>query len=335
MEAQAFELLDYFYEQGGNFIDTSNNYQNEQSEMWIGEWMEKKNVRDEMIIATKYSSPYTSYKGPSQIHSNYVGNGTKALHVSVRDSLKKLRTDYIDVLYVHWPDLATSVPELMTSLNTLCDQGKVLYLGISDHPAWTVSKANEFARGKGMRPFVVYQGRWSAAERDFERDILAMCTAEGMGIAPWGALGGGKFKNEKQREEAKKEGGRNMGPISEENMKVSEALEAIAHRKNTALTSVALAYVMHKAPYVFPIVGGRKLDHLKGNIEALGLELSKDEIDEIEAVVPFDVGFPMNFLGTNGAPARDPKDVFLTNMAGCFDYVEKSMPIRPQKPGEE
>ena len=255
------------------------------------------------------------------------------MHVSLRDSLKKLRTDYIDVLYVHWVDLHTSIPELMTSLNTLCEQGKVLYLGVSDHPAWMVSKANEFARGKGMRQFVVYQGRWSAAERDFERDILGMCEAEGMGIAPWGALGGGNFKNAKQREAAKKEGGRQMGPASEEKEKVSQVLEKVAKSKSTAITSVALAYVMHKAPNVFPVIGGRKIDHLKGNIEALGLELSKEDIDEIEAAIPFDIGFPMNFLGI-GVDVKGPGDIFLTNMAGVFDYVEKSMPIRPQKPGE-
>lgn len=298
--------------------------------------MEKKGVRDEMVIATKYSTGYTTYRGPPTIHSNYVGNGTKSLHVSVRDSLKKLRTDYIDVLYVHWADLATSVPELMTSLNTICEQGKALYLGVSDHPAWVVSKANEFARGKGMRPFVVYQGRWSAAERDFEREILGMCEAEGMGIAPWGALGSGNFKSAKQREEAKKEGGgRNMRPAGEQKEKVSQVLEKVANSKKTAITSVALAYVMHKAPYVFPIVGGRKIDHLKGNIEALGLELSKEDIDEIEAATPFDVGFPLNFLGMGvEGGAKGPEDSFMAQMAGKFDYVKKSIPIRPQKPGE-
>ena len=288
-----------------------------------------------MVIATKYSSSYTAYKGPDAIHSNTVGNGTKSMHVSVKASLRKLRTDYIDILYVHWVDLATSIPELMTSLNTLCEQGKVLYLGVSDHPAWMVSKANEFARGHGFRPFVVYQGRWSAAERDLEREILGMCEAEGMGIAPWGALGGGDFKSEKQREEAKKDGGRNMGPAAEHKLQTAAVLEKVATRKGTAITSVALAYVMHKAPYVFPIVGGRKIDHLQGNIDALGLELSKEDIDEIEDAVPFDIGFPLNFLSTtNPKGAKGPQDVFLVNMVGKYDYVEKSLPIAPQKPGE-
>src|SRR5947209_4725208 len=168
----------------------------------------------------------------------------------------------------------------MTSLNNLVVAGKVLYLGISDTPAWVVVKCNDYARQHGLRQFSVYQGRWSAAERDFERDIIPMCMAEGMSLAPWGALGGGHFK---PKEQVGKEGGRNL-PAAKTGKEevVSEVLDKIAKKKGTLITSVAFAYVMHKAPYVFPICGGRKVEHLKGNIEALALQLSKDEIDEIE-----------------------------------------------------
>ena len=330
-----FELLDYFHSQGGNFIDTSNNYQNEQSEMWIGEWLHSRpGLRDQMVLATKYTTGFTAYKGHDGIiQSNFVGNGTKSLHVSLNASLRKLKTDYLDILYVHWWDFTTSIPELMQSLNTVVQQGKVLYLGVSDTPAWIVSKANQYARDHGLRQFVVYQGQWSAANRDFERDIIPMCASEGMGLAPWGALGGGQFKTKKQREEikAKGEGGRNMGGPSETHVKVTEKLEEIANKKDTAITSVAVAYVMHKAPYVFPIVGGRKIDHLKGNIEALGLELSDEEMDDIDSAVPFDVGFPMNFLGGPKAPKgpKGPGDVWLADAAGHFDFVEEQKPIKP------
>jgi aryl-alcohol dehydrogenase-like predicted oxidoreductase len=176
----------------------------------------------------------------------------------------------------------------MQSLNHVVTAGKVIYLGISDTPAWVVSKANQYARDHGLRPFSVYQGRWSAASRDFEREIIPMCREEGMGLAPWGALGGGAFKTDEQR---KSEEGRKV-PASENQIKVSKALEAIAHRKGTIITSVALAYVLHKAPYVFPIVGGRSVDHLKANIAALSLELSEEDINEIDGAVPFDIGFP-------------------------------------------
>jgi aryl-alcohol dehydrogenase-like predicted oxidoreductase len=167
----------------------------------------------------------------------------------------------------------------MKNLDNLVKSGKVLHLGISDTPAWLVVKCNDYARQHGLTPFSVYQGQWSAAIRDFEREIIPMCQSEGMGIAPWGALGGGLFK----LAGTASEGGRNMPNMSTgREAKVAEVLDRVAKRKDTLITSIAMAYVMHKAPYVFPIVGGRKVEHLKGNIEALGIRLSAEDIAEIE-----------------------------------------------------
>lgn len=331
----AEDILDFFHENGGNFVDTANNYQFEESEKWIGEWMKKRGNRDEMVIATKYTTNYVA--GPAAINkimANFTGNGTKSLHTSVEASLKKLQTDYIDLLYVHWWDFSTSIPELMQSLNQLVLSGKVLYLGVSDTPAWVVSKANQYARDHGLRQFCVYQGQWSAAQRDFEREIIPMTRDEGMALAPWGALGGGSFKTEEQR---KAQEGRKVQP-SEEQIKVSKALEAVANRRNTIITSVALAYVMHKTPYVFPIVGGRTINHLKQNIEALALELSDEDIEEIENAVPFDLGFPSNFLYRNllGEKPRGshPSQIWLLRMAGTFDHVPLPKTISPSKLGD-
>jgi len=198
----------------------------------------------------------------------------------------------------------------MQSLNTAINQGKILYLGVSDTPAWVVSKANEYARQNGLRQFSVYQGRWSAEIRDFERDIIPMAASEGMGLAPWGTLGGGSFKTDEQRKNAKKGEKRDMAGFeaSEDAIKISKVLEKIADKNNVQLTSVALAYVMQKSPYVFPIIGGRNIDHLKGNIQGLSLQLTKEDIEEIEGAKPFDIGFPHNFLGgPNGT--KSPSDV--------------------------
>ncbi|MCJ1261575.1 hypothetical protein MMC22_001440 [Lobaria immixta] len=307
-----FEILDYFHSQGGNLIDTSNNYQNEQSELWIGDWLLAR-------LAPGFASKAPSSKNFNR--SAFGSNNTKSLRVSVDASLRKLQTSYIDILNVHWWDFTASIPELMLSLNDMVRQGKVLYLGVSDTPAWIVSKANEYARGHGLHPFVVYQGRWNAANRDFERDILGMCAAEGMGLMPWGTLGGGNFKSEKQREHTKGNG-RNLGGPSEKEIKVSATLEEIANSKGTAITNVALAYVMHKAPYVFPIFGGRNIEHLKGNIEALGLELSEEDMTRIEGAAEFDIGFPLNFLSHKSGGAKGPGDLWMVENAGTFDYVE-------------
>ena len=320
-----FDVLDFYKSQGGNFIDAANTYQDEQSEQWIGEWLvAEPGRRDQMVIATKYGFGYEIWKGfDGVIHANQTGNGTKSLNLSLDASLKKLKTHYIDIMFVHWWDFTTSIPELMHSLNTVCEQGKVLYLGISDTPAWVVTKANEYARGHGLRQFVVYEGRWSAADRDFERDIISMCAAEGMGIMPWGPLGGGNFKTAEQHAATAQGQGRKMLPPREKDVKVSAVLEKIAKQKKTALTSIALAYILHKAPYVFPIVGGRKIDHLRGNIDALSIALSPEDLAEIEGAVEFDPGFPLNFISPMApSGAKGPKDILFTNMSGHFDYPE-------------
>ncbi|ORX95710.1 NADP-dependent oxidoreductase domain-containing protein [Clohesyomyces aquaticus] len=326
----SFEMMDYFYEQGGNFIDTANNYQNEESETWIGEWMAERKNRHEIVLATKFTTCYPDPRNTPRQRINFAGNSTKSLHVSLEASLKKLQTDYIDLLYVHWWDFTTGIPELMQSLNHMVQRGKVLYLGISDTPAWVVSKANEYARNHGLRPFSVYQGRWSAADRDFEREIIPMALSEGMALAPWGSLGGGNFKTVDQR---KSDEGRKMAPASEAQVAMSSVLEKIASKKNSLLTSVAMAYVMHKAPYVFPIVGGRKVEHLKGNIEALGLELSDEDVDEIDASTDFKIGFPMNFLFEFGGGKYNTRmtssDVGLLQFSGKLDSVPAPRAIKP------
>ena len=327
----SFAMLDYFFENGGNFIDTANNYQGEESEKWLGEWMESRQNRDQIVLATKFTTVYPSE--PKKIKTNYSGNHSKSLRVSVEASLKKLQTDYIDLLYIHWWDFTTSIPELMQSLHHLVASGKVLYLGISDTPAWVVSKANEYARQQGLTQFSVYQGYWSAAVRDFERDIIPMCESEGMALAPWGALGRGAFMSPEDYE--KKEGGRKLGQ-SENVKKISAALDKVAKDKGTLITSIALAYVRHKSPYVFPIVGGRKIEHLKSNIEALGIELSDEEIDEIDGAAPFDHGFPINFLFEYGGRQKynsrmGPGDSFFVRSAGLLDTVPKSKVPKPHK----
>ncbi|KAI1431886.1 norsolorinic acid reductase [Xylaria sp. CBS 124048] len=318
------QILDCFYENGGNFIDTANNYQFEESEIWLGEWMKKRGVRDQMVIATKYTTNYRSNHA-DEIKINCQGNSTKSLHVSVQQSLKKLQTDYIDVLYLHWWDYSTSIPEVMQALNQLVLAGKVLYLGVSDTPAWVVAKANEYARNNGLRQFSIYQGLWSAATRDMEREIIPMTKSEGMAIAPWGALGGGKFKTEEQR---KQNQGR-LSPLSENDQKVRDALETVANRKGTLITSIAQAYVMHKTPYVFPIVGGRTVEHLKANIEALNVSLTEEDIREIESAAPFDLGFPANFAWGRQVPSH-PGQVWLLAMGGTTDYVPEQQPIVPK-----
>ena len=327
----AFKLLDGFIDLGGNFIDTANNYHDGESEIWIGEWMASRENRDHVVLATKYSFDHRAHEVGKGKVANYSGNHKKSIRLSVDASLKKLQTSYIDILYVHWWDFACSVKEIMDGLHMLVEQGKVLYLGISDTPAWIVAVANEYAMANGKTPFSVYQGHWNVMLRDFERDIIPMARHYGMALAPWGVTGSGKFQSKSQVEERKK-GGDGLRAIhgseqSEEEIKISAALENVARQiGDVNVQAVAIAYVMAKTPRVFPVIGGRKLEQLKENVKALEIRLTKEQIQELEGATKFDLGFPLNFLGA------DPKDNggkpgTMLAMSATVEYPEAEKPV--------
>ncbi|KAJ5595553.1 aryl-alcohol dehydrogenase AAD14 [Penicillium hispanicum] len=322
---QAFKLLDAFVAAGGNFIDTSSNYQFEQSEIWIGEWMAARKNRDHMVIATKFTTDYRTYELGKGKAPNAAGNHKRNMMISLRDSLRKLQTDWVDILYLHWWDYTTSIEEIMDSLHILVEQGKVMYLGISDTPAWVVSAANTYARAHGKTPFAIYQGRWNVMRRDFERDILPMAQHFGMALAPWDVLGSGKFQSAQQIAERKKTG-EGLRAIfgseqTEDERRMSEALAKVASEHGIeSVTAIALAYVLCKAPNVFPIVGGRKVEHLHDNIQALSIRLTESQLNFLESVVPFDVGFPNNFIGPD-PKTTDGKPGLLLGTAAHLDFV--------------
>jgi aryl-alcohol dehydrogenase-like predicted oxidoreductase len=243
-----FNILDHFHSQGGNFIDTANVYMLGESEQWIGEWMELRGVRDQMVIATKYTSTtkFMTMEPKGGIFSNYGGSSKKSLKISLEKSLENLKTDYVDILYVHaWEGIA-SIPEIMRALDDQVRAGKVLYLGVSNWPAWLVVKANEYARQHGLSAFVVYEGRWNAANREIERDVLPMCKAEGMGITVWQALGSGKFRINDSEEPGRKWSGDRDEASMEDFQKFAMVMDKIGKKKGTNSVGVALRYVMLK-----------------------------------------------------------------------------------------
>ncbi|KAL4876126.1 Norsolorinic acid reductase A [Aspergillus karnatakaensis] len=296
----SFTIRDFYVENGGNFLDTANFYQEGETEYWLGEWMALRQNRDDLVIATKYTG-----------------------------LLKALQTSYVDIFYVHFWDFSTPIEEIMHGLHNLVTAGKMLYLGISDTPAWIVSSANRYAREKGLTPFSIYQGKWNAADRDFEREIIPMCQHEGMALAPWGSLGQGKFKAEAWDKTTK--GGRDMFAPPAKYKPVFEALDRVGKRKGTGSINIALAYVLHKAPYVFPIIGGRKVEHLQGNIEALNIELSEQDLAEIDDAEDFDHGFPFDLIfGFHGKQkirlGMSAKDAPLVQTAS---HLEEPVPVQP------
>lgn len=304
--------------------------------------METRGVRDQMVVATKYSNSYRP-QYTKEIQSNYSGTGLKSMRLSIESSLKRLRTDYIDLFYLHIWDYGVSIPELMLGLNDLVTSGKVMYLGISDTPAWIVAKANQYARDHGLRQFSVYQGMWSAALRDFEREIIPMTTHEGMALCPYGALNQGRFQTKEGFEQREKDNseGRNFIATSQLDKQVSAVLEDLANKRgdNTSLLNIALAYVLQKTPYVFPIIGGRKVEHLTSNINALEVVLTEEEIEAIEGAYDFDHGFPGSFLNGHlfdeklrSTMVVSQQDVIFQKKSGCqFDWVAPPKAIRPVK----
>ncbi|OSD05339.1 norsolorinic acid reductase [Trametes coccinea BRFM310] len=325
-QEEAFKYLDKYWESGGNFLDTSNNYQNGESESIIGAWTTARDNRDQMVIATKYTIGYMHHRQDVKIKVNYQGNHRKSLVLSLEDSLRKLQTTYVDLLYVHWWDYSTSIPELMQALDSLVKANKVLYLGISDTPAWIVVKANEYARAHGMAQFVVYSGIWSIGTRDIERDIVPMCRAEGMGVTPW--VLSGKYKSE---EEIKSRDKVRYGmPQTEEDKKISAALDRIARSVGGGATiaSVAVAWALAKCPYVFPVIGGKSEKQLDEVIKGLEIALTVEQMQELEAIVPLVPGFPYNFFGFDPAQG-DGHPNYMVNAAGWVKFVKAPAPLAP------
>jgi len=329
----AFDILDTYWEAGGNFIDTANRYQEEQSEQWTGEWMAARRNRDEMVIATKYSLGYRKSRDDAKIYANYTGNQKKSLMLSLRDSLEKLQTTYIDIMYIHWWDYSCSIPEIMRQLDDVIKSGKVLHLGISDTPSYIVARCNEYARCHALTPFVVYQGEWSCLKRDVEREILPMCRMEEIGMAPWGVIGAGRFRTAGQLEERLKQGGDlrfGQNELTEDEKKMSAALEKVANEigDHVSLANVAIAYVLHKQPYVFPIIGGKKVSHLKENIKALTIHLTQSQIECLESAVKFEIGWPLDILGGNPAYTNDGRTRnFVHNNTSKVQWVKAPQPI--------
>ena len=282
---ESHRIFDAYVEAGGNFIDTSNNYTNGTSEKLVGAFA--KADRDHFVIATKYSLSERA------TDPNFGGNHRKNLRRSIEGSLNRLGADYIDLLWLHMWDAMTPVEEVMRALDDLIRVGKILYIGISDTPAWIVSQANMLAGLRGWSQFIAYQGEYSLASRTPERDLLPMTQALGMTFLAWGVLEGGELT------------GKYNSPSSEPKRSedTSERIKGISSivmnsAKITGCTpsQVALNWVRRRPHQVIPIIGARSEKQLLDNLGCLDFELSSEQIEELDKAGPIDLGFPHSFL---------------------------------------
>jgi aryl-alcohol dehydrogenase-like predicted oxidoreductase len=282
------KIFDAFVQAGGNFIDTANNYTNGTSERFVGEFT--KTERDHFVIATKYTLTEQA------TDPNFGGNHRKNMRRSVEGSLKRLDTDYVDLLWLHMWDGMTPVEEVMRALDDLVREGKVLYIGISDTPAWVVSQANMLADLRGWSRFVAYQGEYSLASRAPERDLLPMTRAMEMAYLPWGILEGGeltgKYNNPSDEPKRSKDTNERIKSIAAVLVDLSKEM---GHRPS----QIAINWVRQRPYQMIPILGARSETQLKDNLGALEFELTNEQIDCLNEASPIDLGFPHSFLASN------------------------------------
>jgi aryl-alcohol dehydrogenase-like predicted oxidoreductase len=282
-------MFDAFAEAGGNFLDTANRYTEGTSERFVGEFIASD--RDHWVVATKYTL-WTRREDP-----NFSGNHRKNMMQACEASLKRLGTDHIDLYWVHAWDFTTRIEEVMRGLDDLVSAGKVLYAGISDTPAWVVSRANTIADFRGWSPFVGLQIRYSLIDRTAEADLLPMARALDLGVTPWSVLGAGVLTGKYSRGQRPEEGRAKEGAARRErNLEIAEAVVSVSEEIGCTPSQVAISWVRQQEGVVVPLVGARNLSQLRDNLGALDVELDSDQLGRLEEVSRVDLGFPHNFL---------------------------------------
>lgn len=286
------KIFDVFVGAGGNFVDTANRYTEGTSEKFIGEFIASD--RDHFVVATKYSLR----DRPGDL--NFSGNHRKNLMRSVRESLKRLNTDYIDVLWMHAWDSWTSSEEIMRGLDDLVSRGLVHYIGVSDTPAWVVSQANTMAELRGWNRFAGLQIEYSLLQRTVEPELMPMAKALNLTVTPWAPLAGGALTGKYLK------GNRGRLPdhssrLSERSVLITKKVMEIAERLNVTESQVAINWTrQHKGQSVIPIVGATKVGQLEDTLGCLSWELPPDAMNELNEVSRVDLPFPQKFFQEAG-----------------------------------
>jgi aryl-alcohol dehydrogenase-like predicted oxidoreductase len=289
------EIYDAFVEAGGNFIDTADLYTNGTSEQYLGEFMASD--RERIVLATKY----TNSAGGTD--PNAAGNHRKNMMQSVEASLKRLRTDYIDLYWLHVWDFMTPVEEVLRAFDDLVRQGKVLYIGLSDTPAWIVSRADAIAELRGWTQFVALQIEYSLIERTPERELLPMARELDLAVTPWSPLAGGLltgkydegFKGQKEENRLEHPMMEPFADINERKRAIARAVVEVAAAVGKSPAQVALNWLCRQPGVVIPIVGARRMSQLKDNLGSVEFSLDEEHVQKLNDVSRIELGFPHDF----------------------------------------
>ena len=304
-QEEVTNLVKIALENGINFIDTANVYSEGQSEILLGKALNDLKInRQDVFIATKVrgrTGPGANQVGLSKLHIRY----------SVDESLQRMGLDHIDLLYIHGVDPVTELEETMRGLEEVVLSGKVRYLGISNHPAWMVVKANNYADKMGWNRFVALQNYYSIAGRDIEREIVPMALAENLGIMPWSPLAGGFLSGKFNREILKAGNSRrdefDFPPVNKEKAyAIIEVMQEVAKTHEASVARVALAWMLRKKGVTSIIIGAKKEEQLRDNIAATTLILSADEMSRLDAVSELSKEYP-GWMVERQADGRMPK----------------------------
>ena len=288
------KVYDAFREVGGNFVDTANLYTNGTSESFLGEFMQ--GHRHSIVMATKYTNAVPG------TDPNAAGNHRKSMMQAVEASLKRLGTDYIDLYWVHVWDQITPVEEVMRGLDDLVRQGKVLYVGISDAPAWWIAQANTLAHLRGWSPFIGLQIEYSLIERTVERELIPMSRALNLGLTAWAPLSNGvltgKYHGHGSSDQSGEAGRmssdmlKGFMPEQQRTDRIVAAVKTVSDEIGRSMAQVALAWLRYRPVPVIPIIGARKLSQLQDNLASFDLTLSADQLKTLDEASRIELGFP-------------------------------------------
>src|ERR1700674_392804 len=286
------KIYDAYREAGGNFIDTANMYTNGSSENLVGEFIH--DHRQSVVLATKYTNAMAGDD------PNAAGNHRKSMVQALEASLRRLKTDYVDLYWLHIWDQMTPVEEVMRAFDDLVRQGKILYIGVSDAPAWWIAQANTMAELRGWTQFIGLQIEYSLIERTVERELIPMAKALNVGVVAWSPLARGVLSG-KYHGEGKADGGRmsNEGmkeflPEEQRATRIISAVKAVSEQTGRSMAQVALAWLRHQTVPVIPIIGARKVSQLQDNLASLDMELSAEQLKSLDGASRIEPGFPQS-----------------------------------------
>lgn len=296
-EATSHQILDAYEAAGGNFLDTANKYHGGQTEEILGKWLPSR--RHRQVVATKYTLAM------DHTDPNAAGNHRKNLVHAVEASLKRLQTDYIDLMWVHAWDNYTPFEETMRALDDLVRAGKVLYLGVSDTPAWVVSASNVLAELRGWSQYVGLQIEYSLLERTPERELLPMAERFGLTVVGWAPLGAGVLTGKYTRGEGdvdslRKQANDARGRTAEDKLAIAKVVDQVADELGASSAQVALAWVRAQGYRFIPIVGARKVKQIEDSMGAVEVKLEASHLQKLGEVSEISLGFPMQFLTSGG-----------------------------------